>query len=342
MDCGVKPMKRMFAVFHARNREFLRDRSTLLWNLAFPFILLLGFYFIFAQSQPMFKVGVMSELDAYVSKPLFMSLNHIQFIPYPELNEAIARLERHQIDLLIDIDAARYWVNDESRNGYMAERLLLAQDPGFTRNLVRGAAIRYVDWVLPGVMGMNVLFSSLFGVGYVIVRYRKNGVLKRLNATPLTALEFIVAQLSSRILMVLSIALVLFFGSRFLLNTMMLGSVLLLVITLLLGAFSMVSLGLLVAARLRSEEFTGGLLNMATWPMMGLSEVWFTLEGAPYYVQQLSQFLPLTHLVQAMRAIMLDGADLAAIDYHLWCMALMGSTFLLIGSLAFSWSADGR
>ncbi|TCS43190.1 ABC transporter permease [Reinekea marinisedimentorum] len=335
-------MKRMLAVFSARNREFTRDKSTLLWNIAFPFILLVGFYYIFAQSQPMFKVGVLAEQDAYLSRPLFMSLNHIQFIPYDEIEPALARIERHQIDLLIDIDRYQYWVNEESRNGYIAERLLIAQDPGFSRNLVRGKAIRYVDWVLPGIIGMNVMFSSLFGVGYVIVRYRKNGVLKRLNATPLTAFEFIVAQLSSRILMVLAVALILFLGARLLLNTLMLGSVLLLMLTIFLGAFSLVSLGLLVASRLRSEEFTGGLLNMATWPMMGLSEVWFSLEGAPHVVHKLSQFLPLTHLVQASRAIMTDGADLAAVSYHLWIMAIMGAVFLAIGSLAFSWDADGR
>lgn len=335
-------MKRMLAVFRARNREFTRDKSTLLWNIAFPFMLLIGFYYIFAQSQPMFKVGVLAEQDAYLSRPLFMSLQHIQFIPYDEIEPAIARIERHQIDLLIDIDRYQYWVNEESRNGYMAERLLIAQDPTFSRNLVRGKAIRYVDWVLPGVIGMNVMFSSLFGVGYAIVRYRKNGVLKRLNATPLSSFEFIVAQLSSRILMVLAIASILFFGARLLLNTMMLGSVLLLLVTIFLGAFSLVSLGLLVASRLRSEEFTGGLLNMATWPMMGLSEVWFSLEGAPHFIHLLSQFLPLTHLVQASRAIMTDGADLAAVSYHLWIMVLMGGVFLTIGSLAFSWDSDGR
>jgi ABC-type multidrug transport system permease subunit len=335
-------MKRMLAVFHARNREFTRDKSTLLWNIAFPFILLVGFYYIFAQSQPMFKVGVLAQQDAYLSRPLFMSLSHIQFIPYDDPATAIARIERHQIDLLIDIDHYQYWVNDESRNGYMAERLLIAQDPTFSRNLIRGKAIRYVDWVLPGIIGMNVMFSSLFGVGYAIVRYRKNGVLKRLNATPLTSFEFIVAQLASRILMVLAVAMILFCGARLLLNTMMQGSLWLLLLTIFLGAFSLVSLGLLVASRLRSEEFTGGLLNMATWPMMGLSEVWFSLEGAPHFINQLSQFLPLTHLVQASRAIMIDGADLAAVSYHLWVMAIMGTVFLTIGAFAFSWDADGR
>lgn len=335
-------MKRMLAVFNARNREFFRDRSTLTWNLLFPFLLLFGFYLVFGQAQPIFKVGVLSEQDAYLTRPVFMSLNHIQFIPYEQDSQALDRLKRHQIDLLLDIDARRYWVNEESSQGALVEELLMAKDPDFRRSAVRGQAIRYIDWVLPGIIGMNIMFSSLFGVGYAIVRYRKNGVLKRLNATPLTALEFIGAQLLSRIMMVVFIVLVMLVGAHYLFATVMIGSYLLLVMTLLLGALSMVALGLLVAARLRSEEFTGGLLNMTTWPMMGLSEVWFPLEGAPHIVNQVSQFLPLTHLVQAMREIMIDGAGLIAVSDHLMILALMSTVFLVIGSLTFSWASDGR
>lgn len=335
-------MKRMWAVFNARNKEFFRDKSTLSWNLLFPFLLLIGFYYVFGQAQPMFKVGVLAEQDAYLTKPVFMSVNHIQFIPYPSLDSAMDRLERHQIDLIIHIDEDQYWVNEESSQGYMAEQLLVAKDPNFERNPIKGTAIRYVDWVLPGIMGMNIMFSSLFGVGYVIVRYRKNGVLKRLNATPLTAFEFISAQLLSRIAMVVAVGVVLFFGARALFGTMMVGSIVLLIVTMILGALALVSLGLLVASRLRSEEFTGGLLNMATWPMMGLSEVWFPLEGAPHFVHQLSSLLPLTHLVQAMRDIMVDGATWVDISHHLLILGAMSLTFLIIGALLFSWNSDSR
>lgn len=335
-------MKRLFAMFNARNKEFFRDKSTFTWNLLFPFLLLVGFYYMFGQAQPLFKVGVLAEEDAYLSRPLFMSLKHIQFIPYPEFETALRKLERHQIDLILDIDHDQYWVNEESSSGYMAEELLAAKDPYYQRNLIRGEAIRYVDWVLPGIISMTVMFSSLFGVGYTIVRYRKNGVLKRLNATPLTAFEFIVAQLLSRILMVVVTAIVLFFGAQFLFATMMVGQVWLLILTLALGALSLVSLGLLVASRLRSEEFTGGLLNMTTWPMMGLSEVWFQLEGAPHFVHQISSFLPLTHLVQAMREIMVDGADIVGVSDHLIILSIMAVVFLSLGSALFSWHADGR
>ncbi|GGX44885.1 ABC transporter permease [Saccharospirillum salsuginis] len=335
-------LTRMLAVFNARNREFWRDRSSLSWNLAFPFLLVFGFYFIFGQGMPMFKVGVISDQDAYITKPRFMSLNHVQFVPYEDLDVAVQRVRRHQIDLLMDLDERRYWVNEESRNGYMAERLLVSEDPDFQRRLVRGEPIRYVDWVLPGIIGMNIMFSSLFGVGYAIVRYRKNGVLKRLKATPLSAFEFVGAQILSRLLMVLVIAAILFFGSHWALATLMLGSYGPLVLTILLGALAMISLGLAVASRTRSEELTGGLLNMATWPMMGLSEVWFSLEGAPESVHRISDLLPLTHLVSAAREITTEGATLLEVSDHLLTLAGMSAVFLLIAAALFNWDSDHR
>jgi ABC-2 type transport system permease protein len=335
-------MKRMLAVFHARNKEFFRDRSTLIWNLIFPFLLLFVFYFAFGQSQPLFKVGVISVEDGYVARPQFMAVKHIQFIPYQSIDDAVERLQRHQIDLVLDIDQAFYWVNDESSQGYIVEQLLSKIDPHYQRNIVRGEAIRYVDWVLPGIIGMTIMFSSLFGVGYAIVRYRKNGVLKRLNATPLTAIEFISAQVLSRLVAVLFVSNILYFGGRYILSTVMIGRYALLFLTMMLGALSLISLGLLVASRLRSEEFTGALINMTTWPMMGLSQVWFPLEGAPHFIKIVSNLFPLTHLVEAMREVMIDGANFIQISDHLSVLTAMTLLFLLLGSALFNWNSDGR
>lgn len=335
-------MKAILAVFNARNKEFFRDRSTLVWNFVFPVIMLLAFYYFFNQSQPVFTVGVFAEQDAYLTRPVFMSVKHVHFIPYAEQLTAFERLQRHQIDLVIDIDQRRYWVNEESNRGYLAERLLVATDPGFERNLVSGQAIRYIDWVLPGVVGLNVMFSSLFGVGYVIVRYRKNGMLKRLGATPLSALEFISAQLLSRLFLVTLTGSLLLVGGHLLFSTLMLGQWLLLLTTLILGCLSLISLGLLIAARGRSEELVGGFLNVATWPMAGLSEVWFSIEGAPYLVRQIADALPLTHLIQALRSIMTEGAGWFDIGHHLLILAGFTTIFLLAGALSFNWAADGR
>ena len=120
----------------------------------------------------------------------------------------------------------------------------------------------------------------------------------------------------------------------------MLGSYLDLFIIGVLGAFSLITLGLLVASRSKSEELIGGLLNLTSWPMMLLSGVWFSLEGAPSAIQTISNFLPLTHLVSGARKIITEGASLADISFHLWCLAIMCSVFLALGSYFFSWNTE--
>ncbi len=208
-------LRRFFTVLAARNREFIRDRSALGWNILFPILIVAGFAFVFS-GKPLdqYKVGVYAEAPAQKlatakEEQAFFHTGYIQFIPVTRLTSAITRVERHQLDMLFDLDNGHYWINSDSPKGYMLERVLygativeagggsapvtVATDR-YQRQIVSGREIRYVDWVIPGVLAMNMMFSSLFGVGYVIVRYRKNGVLRRLQATPLSAFEFLSAQ----------------------------------------------------------------------------------------------------------------------------------------------------
>ena len=203
-----------------------------------------------------------------------------------------------------------------------------------------GRPIRYVDWLVPGVLGMNMMFSCLFGVGYVIVRYRKNGFLKRLNATPLKAIEFIAAQVASRLMLIMSITIAVYIGTDLLVGFYMAGSYGVLLLVALLGATSMISLGLLVAARVTSEELAGGLLNLLSWPMMFLSGVWFSLEGTYPWLQHAAQVLPLTQMLEAARAVMLDGAGILQVLPHLLALAVMSALFLALGAASFKWKHD--
>ena len=115
------------------------------------------------------------------------------------------------------------------------------------------------------------------------------------------------------------------------------GSFLLLFMVLVLGAVCLISLGLLVAARTSSEELAGGLLNLLSWPMMVMSGVWFSLEGAHPYIKAATQVLPLTHIVGASRSIMIDGAGLLGIGSSLLYLMLCTALFLTIGAKLFHW-----
>ena len=329
-------LRRFLAALQARNLEFLRDRTALGWNFIMPVLIVMGFAFMFSTGQEeLYKVAVYGELPPDTPLQRFFETRYLEFIPVEELAKTVDKVDRHQLDLLIDLNGARYWVNSTSPKGYLLEQILLPY--GLQREAVSGSEIRYVDWLIPGVLGMNIMFSALFGVGYVIVRYRKNGVLKRLRATPLSAFEFLAAQITSRILMIVVVTVLVYVGTDLVVDFRMDGSYWLLMLILVLGALSMISVGLLIAARITSEEAANGLLNLLSWPMMLLSGVWFSLEGSHPPVQNLSLLLPLTHMIDAARAVMIEGAGVSEVADRLVILALFSVVFVAIGSKTFRW-----
>ena len=334
-------MKRFFAILHARNMEFIRDKSSLGWNIFFPLLLVLGFAAVFSGEPPaMFKVGVIGDTATLTgSDAEFLKTKYIQFIVIDNTDAAIDKVGHFQLDMLLDLRKGKqYWINENSPNGYVLERMIKSgMQSEYQRRTVQGRKIRYVDWVVPGILAMNMMFSCLFGVGYVIVRYRKNGFLKRLKATPLNPFEFLLAQMTSRLILIQTITIVVYMGCNYFIHFQMRGSYVNLFLVSLIGSICLISLGLLVSARLKSEELAGGILNLLTWPMMLLSGVWFSLEGTNPIVQKIAQFLPLTHLVDGARAIMTEGAGLMDIAPHLAILALMTAVFLSIGSFIFRW-----
>jgi ABC-type multidrug transport system permease subunit len=126
-------------------------------------------------------------------------------------------------------------------------------------------------------------------------------------------------------------------GTHLLLDTRMEGSYFTLFLVALVGAVSMVSLGLVISARVTSEELAGGLLNMINWPMMLLSGVWFSLEAAGTFVQNLAKIFPLTHVLDSARAVMLDGATIGEVAPSLLALTALSVVFIGIGAKIFRW-----
>ena len=333
--------RRIYAVFKARNLEYFRDRAAFAWNFIFPIIIIIGFALSFDNNQKYkFKIAVVGHEEKEQPQNLeFFTTDYIQFIHTIPLADAKVKVQDHRLDMLLDLQNLSYYVNDQSANGYVLEKILLGSDGSDKLGKIQldGDSLRYVDWVVPGVLAMNIMFSALWGIGFVLVRYRKNGVLKRLKATPVSSVEFLIAQLGSRIWVIMATNLIVYFILDFFLNFTMLGSLLLLFFVILLGGICLISIGLVIASRVKSEEIASGLLNFISWPMMLLSEVWFSLEGANVYVQKLAQIFPLTHMTQAARLIMLDGAGLLDILPQILALILSSGLFLFVGSRLFRW-----
>ena len=339
-------MKRLWAMTLARSLEFLRDTSAMSWNLIVPILLVAGMAMIFSgPGQPLFKAAVITAPGVALDAKLhpFLATPHVQFYTETSVEEALPKVQRHRIDMLLDLRTVpgKYWINEQSPKGTTLERVLAGvEGPKLEREVTTGAQIRYVDWVVPGVLGMNIMFSCLFGIGYVIVRYRKSGYLKRLNATPMRAIEFICAQLLSRLALIMTITVAVFAGTNLLLHFRMEGSYFNLFLVALSGAVAMIAMGLTISARVTSEELAGGLLNVISSPMMVLSGVFFSMDGSPKILQDAAKIFPLTHMVDAARAVMLDGAGFMQIAPQLAILSAMSVVFLAIGASMFKWTQD--
>ncbi len=338
--------KRLIAVLKARLREFYRDTASWAWNLLMPVLILVGFAFIFSgDEEPMFRLAVLGDATR-IENPLLEQdfVKRIE-LPADARDAAILKVQRHQYDLLLDpsVSPPRYWVNRLSERGRVLEQLLLASagqpaTDAFRRAEVEGRDIRYVDWVMPGVLAMNMMFSCLWGVGWVVVRYRKNGVLRRLQATPLTPFEFLSAQVLARLVIVSFVTTAVFVGAWLMIGFVMRGSWPLLALVFFAGALCLTSLGLIVATRLKTEEVADGLLNLMSWPMMIFSGVWFSMETAHPVAQAISKLMPLTWLVDASRRIMLDGAGLPEVLPQVAWLGGLALLMLLVSSRLFRWS----
>ncbi|PIQ23985.1 ABC transporter permease [bacterium (Candidatus Blackallbacteria) CG17_big_fil_post_rev_8_21_14_2_50_48_46] len=350
MNKFSKSFERFWSIFVARNYEFIRDRGTLAWSFLFPFLMLVGFSFTFDREHPpaQAKIGLVGSQSVQWQATL-KTLPLIEVVLIENLEQARDKLAHHKLDLVLDTSPQPpvYFLSETSPKSSVAEKLVIRElevrearpppPPLFRRETLKGLEVPYLDWFFPGMLGMNIMFSAVFGVGYVIVRYRKNGMLKRLSATPLTAFEFLAAQLSSRLFLIICNTLILFGGSLLLFHFEVRGSWLALVLLFILGSTSLISLGLVVAARTESEELAGGLINLLTWPMMFFSEVWFSLEGAPEWLQKLALLFPLTHMIRGMRQVMNDGAGLAQVSGTLLLLLSMTLVFLSLGASLFRW-----
>lgn len=336
-------MSRFTAMFKARVLEVLRDRSALAWNLLFAPLLVIGMALVFSgRPGTAFSVGIL------VGAPDVATLNplagddaiHLQRLR--SLEVGLTALHRQNLDAVIDLRSLplHAWINQDSDKSNLLRSLLQLRAPTAQIATVHGAQINHANWLVPGLLGINIMFSSLFAIGHVIVRYRKSGYLKRLKGTPLRAMEFIGAQLAACLAVIVTVATGVFLACKLLLHLQVAGSYLDLLLVTVLGAMSMIAMSLLVSARISSEELSGGLLNLLSWPMVVLSGAFFPLDGAPRPIRALADVFPLTPMLRAARAVMLDGAGLADIRGSLLTLALMTLLFFALGARLFRWMPD--
>jgi ABC-type multidrug transport system permease subunit len=196
---------------------------------------------------------------------------------------------------------------------------------------------RYIDFLVPGLVGMNLMGSGLWGLGFVVVQARTRKLLKRLAATPMRRSHFLLSFMFSRLAFLVMEVLAVVGFAWLVFGVSVHGSIIDLAIVSLIGAMAFAGIGLLVAARPKTIEGVSGLMNLVMLPMWLLSGTFFSSERFPQFLQPFIKALPLTALNDSLRSVMNDGASLSASWPAIAIMALWGVVSFLLALRLFRW-----
>jgi ABC-type multidrug transport system permease subunit len=334
----------------SRVREAVREPGVLFWVFGFPILLSVGLGLAFRGRGP--EPVTVGLLDGPGALAIEQALGHAG-IKVERVDEAHARLRLRagKIALVVvpgaTADAPLTYRYDptpaEARLARVAvdeaiQRAAGRQDPRAVRDApVTERGSRYIDFLVPGLIGMNLMSGSMWGIGWVIVNMRVRKLLKRLLATPMRRRDLLLAQALARTGSVpLEVGALLIFA-RLAFDVRVTGSWLALTVVSVAGALAFAGLAILVASRAQNTETVSGLMNLVMLPMFVLSGVFFSAARFPDVLQPALSLLPLTALNDALRAIVIDGAGLAAIARPLAILAGWGVGSFAFGLRIFRW-----
>ena len=336
----------------ARMKEQYREPEVIFWVFVFPILLALGLGIAF-RNKPADKsrVAVVAGPEAAHAMELLRASPAAGWVQAEVLPAAGAfnQFRLGKYDLIVTPQAggfeyrydparpesvlARHVVDDALQVAAGRKNAL----PTSSRELAEPGA-RYIDFLIPGLLGMNLMNSGMWGIGFALVEMRQRKLLKRLVASPMRRSDFLLALASSRlVLMLIELVLLLGFGV-FAFHMRIMGSWISILFISALGALCFGGVGLLTASRAQKIETVSGLINLVMMPMWLFSGVFFSYERFPAVFQPLIKALPLTALNDALRAAVLEGASLATQATRLLLLCVWGVVSYFLALRWFRWT----
>ena len=331
-----------------RIREFMREPEAVFWTFLFPIILAfaLGLAFRGGEEEPVLvAVPASATADSLAAMLRASGRAEVDVLPEAEASNALRRGDV-AIVVTVEADTVRYRYDPTREDSRLArlitddvlQRAAGRSDPEQIADvLVTERGSRYIDFLIPGLLGLNLLSTGLWGVGYTVVRMRTDRLLKRFATTPVRRSDFLLSFMIGRLVfLAVEIPVVVGFAAL-VFKVPVRGSLTALGLVAVLGAFSFTGMGLLIASRARTTEGVQGLMNLVSVPMWILSGVFFSASHFPDIMQPFIQALPLTAMNNALRAVMLDGATLLAIGGSIAIIMAWGAASFGVALAIFRW-----
>jgi ABC transporter DrrB family efflux protein len=332
----------------ARLRESFREPETIFWTFLFPPLLAVALGIAFrSEEPPAAAVAVVAGDGAEATVEALRRNPQVQ-VELLTADEADRRLRAGRVAVVVVPGPTVALRFDPTRPEAHLSRAMVADalqraagrtDPRALRDeRVDRPGARYIDFLIPGLLGMNLMGAGLWGIGWTVVEARTRRLLKRLLATPMRRRDFLLAQILAR-MVYLPFEVVALLGLSWLLfDVGIAGSLLELGLVVLVGSLSFAGLGTLLASRAKTTETINGLINLCNLPMFLLSGVFFSSSRFPDFLQPLIHALPLTALIDALRSIMTEGTSILALGPELLVLTAWGVLSFVLALRLFRWS----
>ena len=336
----------------ARMKEMWREPEVIFWVFIFPLLLALGLGIAF-RDKPADVITIAVVANSHSQEVIdLLRRSPANTAIHADVLDATAAFDRFRLGTYALVvtadDAGLHYRYDPARPESVLARTqvddALQTASGRTSPLKAEATqssepgARYIDFLVPGLLGMNLMNSGMWGIGFAVVDMRQRKLLKRFVASPMRRTDFLLALGSSRlVLMLIEVALLLGFGVL-VFRMRVEGSLLAILLVGALGAVTFGGIGLLTASRAQKIESVSGLINLVMMPMWIFSGVFFSYERLPQMVQPAIKALPLTALNDALRAIILQGATLSSQAGRITILALWGGASFLLALRWFRWT----
>ena len=338
------PLAELTAV---RIKEFLREPEAIFWVFAFPLLLTMALGYAFRQSGPeKTPVGIVEGPQAKARAAAMAKSPVLQPRVY-SLQEGREQVRRGKVSLLVEGDTTPVYRFDPTRPDARSARLEVdaaLQAAAGRRNVlpvreqhVTEQGSRYIDFLVPGLLGMNLMGTGIWGIAFSTVNARLKKLLKRFVATPMRRSHYLLSHVNSRLIFLVMEVAVLVVFAWLVFDVRVRGSLATFALVCLTGGAAFSAIGLLTASRARTIEAVSGLANLIMLPMWVFSGVFFSYERFPDAAKPFIRALPLTALNDALRGVMNDGLTLAQIAPQMLVLIAYALVASVLGLKIFRW-----
>jgi ABC-2 type transport system permease protein len=358
----------LWALFVASIKMFVRNRAAVFFSLFLPLIIMLIFGVLNFEGTTEIQLGVVDEADNEASAALLDRLAEYDYLVLTggERDAELAELEEGDRDFVLVIPSGweqpepgaetglvAYAGSGDPAQAQVAQGLLqqavgqaLFAPPGGGGGSAFAAPVRfetvesrdlgYIDFLVPGIVGMTIMQLGLFGVAFGFVQLKRTGALRRLFATPTSPAYFLAAQVLSRLIIGIAQVAILF-GVGIWFGLQMFGDYVTLLVIVLIGSAVFLAVGFAIAGWAKNEDQAAPVANLVSLPMMFLSGVFFPREAMPDFLAGITQFMPLTYVNEALRAVVNDGAGLLSLGSQLLGMGVWAVITFVLAVWMFRW-----